>query len=64
MKAYTVVIGPLAEDFINTKKDTVVELLDLGEAVRQVPARRLDLDLGVPSDDRAALHALPFPLDP
>lgn len=63
VKAYTVIIGPLTEDFINGKKETVVELLDLGEAVRQVPTRRLDLDLGVPSDDRAALHTLPFPLD-
>jgi hypothetical protein len=64
VKAYTVILGPLSEDFINTKKDTVVELLDLGEAVRQVPTRRIDLDLGRPADDRAALHALPFSLDP
>ncbi len=62
VKAYTVILGPLSEDFINTKKETVVELLNLGEAVRQV--RRMDLDLGLPADDRAALHALPFSLDP
>ena len=64
VKAYTVILGPLAEDFIATKKNTVIELLDLDEAVRQVPARRIDLDLGLPADDRAALHALPFSLDP
>ena len=65
VKAYTVVVGPVTEDFIANEKGAEVELLDLGEALRQSPARRLEVDLGRPAeDDRALLDTLPFELNP
>ncbi len=65
VKAYTVIVGPVTEDFVAGKQGAEVELLDLGEALRQTPTRRLDIDLGrPPEDDRAPLDTLPFSLEP
>ncbi len=65
VKAYTVIVDSVTDDFIAGKQGAEVELLDLGEALRQTPSRRLDIELGrPPEDDRAALDTLPFALEP